>query len=106
MIVSLEELNEETMVDILTKPKNSIVNQYKEMFKYDGVELEFTDEALTEIAKETIKRKTGARGLRGIMEEILKETMFILPSENDIEKCIVEKGGKVKIIRNQEKVAC
>lgn len=106
VIVSLEELNEETMVDILTKPKNSIVNQYKEMFKYDGVELEFTDEALTEIAKETIKRKTGARGLRGIMEEILKETMFILPSENDIEKCIVEKGGKVKIIRNQEKVAC
>lgn len=106
VVVSLEELNEDTMVDILTKPKNSIVNQYKELFKYDGVELEFTDEALKEMAKETIKRKTGARGLRGIMEKTLKETMFMLPSEDDIEKCIVEKGGNVKIVRDQKRAAC
>ena len=89
VVVSLDELDEEAMVKILTEPKDCIVNQYKEIFKYDGVELEFTPEALKEIAKETIKKKTGARGLRGILERILKEAMFNIPSEDNIEKCIV-----------------
>lgn len=106
-VVSLEELTEEAMVEILTKPKNSLVNQYKEMFKYDGIELEFTQEALKNIAKETMKRKTGARGLRGIMEEILKESMFNLPSEDDVEKCIVKDIKNVEIVRKEnEKIAC
>lgn len=95
VIVSLNELDEEAMVKILTEPKDCIVNQYKEFFKYDGIELEFTPDALKDIAKETIKRKTGARGLRGILEGILKDSMFNLPDEDDVEKCIVEKGGKV-----------
>ena len=93
VIVSLNELDEEAMVKILTEPKDCIVNQYKEFFKYDGIELEFTPDALKDIAKETIKRKTGARGLRGILEGILKDSMFNLPDEDDVEKCIVEKGG-------------
>lgn len=112
--VTLDELNEEAMVSILTEPKNSIVKQYKELFSYDGVELEFTKESLLEIAKETMKRKTGARGLRGILEESLKEQMYAIPSERDIVKCIVGKGcvekkkGAIKIIRKQDlqKEAC
>lgn len=106
VIVSLDELDEEAMMKILTEPKDCIVNQYKEIFKYDGVELEFTSEALKEIAKETIKKKTGARGLRGILERILKEAMFNIPSEDNIEKCIVSKGGKVDLVRRKEKQAC
>ena len=101
VIVSLDELTEDVMVDILTKPKNSLVNQYKEIFKYDGVKLEFTEDALKEIAQETIKRKTGARGLRGIMEEILKESMFKIPSEPSVKKCIVEKNKKVTLERSE-----
>ena len=106
VVVSLDELDEEAMVKILTEPKDCIVNQYKEIFKYDGVELEFTPEALKEIAKETIKKKTGARGLRGILERILKDAMFNIPSEDNIEKCIVSKGGKVDLVRRKEKQAC
>lgn len=106
VVVSLDELDEEAMMKILTEPKDCIVNQYKEIFKYDGVELEFTPEALKEIAKETIKKKTGARGLRGILERILKEAMFNIPSEDNIEKCIVSKGGKVDLVRRKEKQAC
>jgi ATP-dependent Clp protease ATP-binding subunit ClpX len=95
------------MVSILTEPKDSIVNQYKELFKYDGVELEFTPESLRSIAKETIKRKTGARGLRGILEEILKDSMYSIPSEEGVAKCIVEEGGKVHIVKKQvEDIAC
>lgn len=101
VIVSLNELDEEAMVKILTEPKDCIVNQYKEFFKYDGIELEFTPDALKDIAKETIKRKTGARGLRGILEGILKDSMFNLPDEDDVEKCIVEEGGKVNVVRKQ-----
>lgn len=107
VIVSLDELDEDAMVKILTEPKDCIINQYKEFFKYDGVELEFSDEALKEIAAETIKRKTGARGLRGIIEGVLKEYMFMIPDEHDVYKCIVEKGGKVNVMRRQdEKQAC
>ena len=106
VVVSLDELDEEAMVKILTEPKDCIVNQYKEIFKYDGVELEFEPEALKEIAKETIKKKTGARGLRGILERILKEAMFNIPSEDNVEKCVVSKGGKVDLVRREEKQAC
>lgn len=94
VIVSLDELDEEAMMKILTEPKDCIVNQYKEIFKYDGVELEFTPEALKEIAKETIKKKTSARGFKGYLERILKEAMFNIPSEDNIEKCIDFKRWK------------
>lgn len=103
VIVTLEELTEDAMVEILVKPKNCLVNQYKEFFRYDGIDLEFTDEALKEMARETIKRKTGARGLRGIIEERLKDSMFRLPSEPDVKKCVVERGGKIVLVRKEEK---
>ena len=107
VIVSLNELDENAMVSILTEPKDCIVNQYKELFRYDGVELEFTQEAIKGIAKETLKRKTGARGLRGILEEILKEPMYTLPDEPDIAKCIVKEDGKIQVIKKHvEDIAC
>ena len=107
IVVSLDELTEDAMVEILTKPKNSLVNQYKEIFKYDGVDLDFTTESLRDIARETMKRKTGARGLRGILEEILKESMFTIPSDGNVVKCIVKEGGKIDLIRKEsQKTAC
>lgn len=90
IIVSLEELNEEALKTILTIPKNALVKQYKEMFSLDGVELTIEDEAVSEIAKLAIARKTGARGLRSIMEEILLDTMFELPSRDDVATCIID----------------
>lgn len=107
IIVSLDELNEDALIEILTKPKNSIVNQYKELFKYDGVDLVFTPEALEEMAKDAIKNKTGARGLRGILEKRLKDVMFSIPSNPDIEKCIIDKDGKTSMKRSRnKKIAC
>lgn len=105
VIVTLEVLNEDDMIDILTKPKNSVVSQYKELFKYDGIDLDFTPEALKEIAKKSISKNTGARGLRGIIEDLLKKLMFELPSDPNVEKCIVDKGGKIDIIKKEKKRA-
>ena len=85
VIVALSPLDENDLVEILTKPKNSLVKQYKKLFAYDGVDLEFTDEALHRIAKKSLKRKTGARGLRGIMESNLSKIMYEVPSEKDVE---------------------
>lgn len=91
IIASLEPLDEEALIDILTKPKNALVKQYKKMLELDNVELEFDDEALIEIAKKAIERKTGARGLRSIIETIMLDVMFDLPSREDIKKCIITK---------------
>ncbi len=91
VVVSLEELSKEAMVRILTKPKNALVKQYKELFRLDGIDLEFEDEALEAIADLAIKRKTGARGLRTILEKMMLSTMYESPSRKDIEKCIVTK---------------
>ena len=89
VICTLEELDEKDLIRILTEPKNSIVKQYKKLFELEGVELEFEESALIEIAKKAIKRKTGARGLRAIVENILLETMFEIPSDTDVEKVII-----------------
>ncbi|NLV88750.1 MAG: ATP-dependent Clp protease ATP-binding subunit ClpX [Tissierellia bacterium] len=91
VIVTLEELDEESLVKILTEPKNALVKQYKELFAMDGVELEFEDGALFGIAKKAIERKTGARGLRSIIEDIMLDIMYEIPSREDIEKCIITK---------------
>ncbi|OWP60410.1 ATP-dependent protease ATP-binding subunit ClpX [Bacillus velezensis] len=89
VIASLEQLDETALVEILTKPKNALVKQYQKMLELDDVELEFEDEALSEIAKKAIERKTGARGLRSIIEGIMLDVMFDLPSRDDIEKCVI-----------------
>ncbi|WP_050615957.1 ATP-dependent protease ATP-binding subunit ClpX [Bacillus testis] len=91
VIANLEQLDEEALVEILTKPKNALVKQFQKMLALDDVELEFEDEALREIAKKAIERKTGARGLRSIIEGIMLDLMFDLPSRDDIQKCIITK---------------
>ncbi|NLJ77927.1 MAG: ATP-dependent Clp protease ATP-binding subunit ClpX [Tissierellia bacterium] len=91
VIVTLEELDEESLVKILTEPKNALVKQYKELFQMDGVELEFEEEALRIIARKAMERKTGARGLRSIIEETLLDIMYEIPSRDEIEKCLITK---------------
>jgi ATP-dependent Clp protease ATP-binding subunit ClpX len=90
VITSVDNLDESALVDILTKPKNALVKQYMKFFEFDGVELEFTEEALGSIADQAILRGTGARGLRAIMEEVLLGVMYELPSRDDVTKCVVD----------------
>lgn len=89
VLASLEQLNVEALVQILTEPKNALAKQYQKMLELDNVELEFEQEALNEIAKLAIERKTGARGLRSIIESIMLDVMFELPSRDDIVKCVI-----------------
>ena len=91
VLASLEQLDEEALVQILTEPKNSLTKQYVKMLELDSVELVFEKEALFEIAKEAIERKTGARGLRSIIEDTMLDVMFELPSRDDVVKCIITK---------------
>jgi ATP-dependent Clp protease ATP-binding subunit ClpX len=89
IVVTLEALDEEALVKILSEPKNALIKQYTKLFEMDNVELEFEEEALKAIAKEAIKRKTGARGLRSIIEDTMKEIMFDIPSNEQVVKVIV-----------------
>ncbi|MDZ4108367.1 MAG: ATP-dependent Clp protease ATP-binding subunit ClpX [Brevundimonas sp.] len=89
VLATLEDLDEEALVTILTQPKNALVKQYKRLFEMENVELTFTDDALTSVAGKAIKRKTGARGLRSILEGILLETMFELPTFEGVEEVVV-----------------
>ncbi len=104
VIGSLTPLDEEALVEILTKPKNALVKQYEKLFQMDDVELEFEENALKEIAAKAIERKTGARGLRSIIEGIMLDVMFDLPSREDIEKCIIteqtvqDENGSPKLV--------
>ena len=91
VIANLEPLDEDALVDILTKPKNALVKQFQKLLELDDVELEFEEGALIEIAKKAIERKTGARGLRSIIEGLMLDVMFELPSRKDIEKCVLTK---------------
>ena len=90
MIATLEDLDEKSLIKILQEPKNSLIKQYQELFKLDGARLTFKDNALKEIAVKAIKKKTGARGLRSILENILLKTMYDLPSQDNIEEVIVD----------------
>ncbi len=91
VIVTLEELSKDALVRIITEPKNAILKQYKKLFELDDVELEVEDEALERIAEKAIERKTGARGLRGILETAMTDIMYEIPSRDDVQKCIVSK---------------
>jgi len=108
VITSTRELSEEDLMSILTDPKNALTKQYKRMFELEGVDLEFTEDSLREIAKKALARGTGARGLRAICESTLQETMFDLPSDLDITKVVVTPesvGGEnaPEIIRGKKK---
>ncbi|MBR2223840.1 MAG: ATP-dependent Clp protease ATP-binding subunit ClpX [Christensenellaceae bacterium] len=91
VVVTLGSLNEEALVRILKEPRNALVKQYKKLLEMDGVELEFEEEALVEIAKQAKERNTGARGLRGIVENLMTNIMFEVPSRDDVRKCVITK---------------
>ena len=108
IIATLQELDRKALIDIVTKPKNALVKQYQKLFKLDNVDLEFEPEALEKIVDKAIERKTGARGLRSIIEEIMRDIMFEIPSNPKIEKCIiteetVRNGEPPKIIINNNR---
>ncbi len=119
VVSTLSNLSENDLINILVKPKNSLVKQYGKMFKMDKVDLEFTKDALKEIARQALKRGTGARGLRAIMEEIMLNVMFEIPARKDISKCIITRevvenriepkvitGSKTKVfLKDEEKSA-
>ena len=93
IFVALDELDEEALVRILTEPKNSLVKQYQKLMEPDGVDLEFEPEALREIARIAMRKNTGARGLRAIMESVMEDIMFDLPDEKNVTKCIITKAA-------------
>ena len=108
VIVSVHQLSEDTLVTILTEPKNSLVKQYAKLFEMDGCEIEFTKKALRAVAAKALERKTGARGLRSILEKSMMEIMYELPSESDAEKCIVDEvtiteGSRPKVMYSKKK---
>ncbi len=108
VITALENLDEDALVSILSKPKNSLIRQYKKLFGLDTVKLDFEPEALKAIAKKTLERKTGARGLRSILEEYLNDLMFEIPSDHTIEKVVItakaiEENEDPIIVKNEDR---
>ena len=108
IVATLKDLDREALIKILVEPKNSLVKQYQKLFEIDGVELVFEQEALEAIVDKAIERKTGARGLRSIIEERMRDIMFDIPSNPDVEKCIIKKetileNKKPELIINENK---
>jgi ATP-dependent Clp protease ATP-binding subunit ClpX len=108
--VALDMLDEEALIKILTEPKNAITKQYKKLFEMDGVELEFEEDALEEIASQSFKRKIGARGLRAIMEKVMMDSMYNIPTEVKAVKCIITKDAVLgkeqpKLVLSEDNVA-
>ena len=101
IITSIGELNEKSLVKILTEPKNALVKQYQELLNIEGVELLFTDEALEAMAKEAVQRKSGARGLRAIMEETMLDIMYEIPSKENVIECVV---GEEVVLKNEDPI--
>ena len=111
VIATLRELDKNALIEIMTKPKNALTKQYKKLLKLDGVELEFTQDALESMVEKAIERKTGARGLRSIIEDSMRDVMYEVPSNSKISKCIITKDvvekkekAKIEIDENKEEV--
>jgi len=108
IVCSLGQLDEAALIKILTEPKNAIVKQYKKLFEFENVELKFTDGAMRAVVREALKRKTGARGLRAILETAMLDTMYDLPSEENLkevvitEEVIVQAGTPILVYRSPE----
>lgn len=96
ILVTLNSLDEDALIRILTEPKNALVRQYSKLLSFDNVELEFTPEALKAIAQQALSRKSGARGLRAIIEGVMMDTMYELPSMDGIKKCIITEDAVLK----------
>ena len=106
VVVTLDALDENALISILKEPKNSLTKQYHRLFELDGVELDFEDDALELVAKKSLERKTGARGLRAIMEGSLMDLMYKIPSDDTIRKCTITKDvvdgtGEPEIVRGE-----
>lgn len=106
ILAPLEPLDTDALIQVLTEPKNALVKQYQQMFAYEGVDLEFNHPALVAIAEKAIARNTGARGLRSILEQILRRTMFDLPSYEDVESCLIDEQivngeAEIELIKNE-----
>ena len=91
--VTLEGLDKDALVRILKEPRNALVKQYKKLFEFDGVKLDFEEDAVEMIADKALERKTGARGLRSVMENAMMDVMYRIPSDESITKCVVTKGA-------------
>jgi ATP-dependent Clp protease ATP-binding subunit ClpX len=107
VVATLEELNEEALVEILTKPKNALVKQYQKLFELEDVRLRFTDSALRAVARQSLLRKSGARGLRAILESVMMELMYEIPSRDDVEECVIseeviEQGAQPLLVFKRE----
>jgi ATP-dependent Clp protease ATP-binding subunit ClpX len=107
VIATLTELNEEALMDILTQPKNALIKQYQKLFEFEEVRLRFSDEALRAVARQALKRKSGARGLRSILEGVMLDLMYEIPSRDDVEEClineeVIEQGSKPLMVLKQE----
>lgn len=96
MVCSLDELDTEALLEILTEPKNALVKQYKKFFQMEGIELKFTPQALNEVVKTAQKRGTGARALRAVLEEAMLEIMYEIPSGKNILECIIDQNVILK----------
>lgn len=101
VVATLDELDEDALIQILREPKNALIKQYAKLFEFEGVELKFTDEALKAVAKEAIKRKSGARGLRSILELAMLDIMYDLPSLKGVQECVV---GEEVVLRKEEPI--
>ncbi len=104
---TLDELDEDALVDILTKPKNALVKQYQKLFEFENVRLRFTEGALRCVAREAMRRKSGARGLRSILENVMLELMYDVPSRDDVDECVIkedviERGSKPLLVLKRE----
>ena len=110
VVCALSELDEDTLIQILTEPKNAIVKQFSKLFRYEDVDLKFSNGALRAVVKEAIKRKTGARGLRAILEESMLDIMYEMPSKQDLkeviitEECIDLGADPITVFRSPEEV--
>ena len=107
VVATLGHLDENALIDILTKPRNALVKQYQKLFEFEDVRLHFTDGALMAVAKEALKRKSGARGLRSILENAMLDVMYELPSRDNVEECVVseeviEKGAEPLLVIKPE----
>ena len=101
VIATLDELDEQALTSILTEPKNALVKQYQKLFEMDNVKLKFTEGSLRLIAREALDRKAGARGLRGILEEIMLDVMYDLPSRSNVKECIISEDV---VLRKQDPI--
>ncbi len=107
VVATLDELNEEALIDILTKPKNALVKQYQKLFEFEEVRLRFTSNSLNAVARQALKRKSGARGLRSILEHVMLDLMYEIPSRDDVEECVINEevivqGTKPLMVLKQE----